>query len=489
MNRTFIVAGITFVVILAIMASILFLRMLLFKPVTQKPYGQPIQVNDNYDKQINRFAKGLQFKTISSHNYEEMDTVEFRKFAAFLQEAYPILQQNMEYYTVNKHGLVYRWKGKNQGLKPILFLSHYDVVPVGEDEKEWTYPPFSGIVANDTIYGRGALDMKNMLFAMLDASEELIEKDFIPQRDIFFAFGFDEEVGGKQGAIHIANYFKDNCLTFDAVYDEGGIVTTAGTAGIDSDVALIGIAEKGKSTIRIRTYGTGGHSSIPSQKTPLGIIAKVVSRLEDKQMKPMLIDPVYSMLCNISGKSDFLNHFILANRYLFETVILDRMLKNPVTAAMVRTTTASTMAKGSEAPNILPTTAEAVVNFRILPGNTIKDVQKHVAETCGKYGVEIDEIDSAEPSPVSPLNTKGYNHLAETIQNVYPNAIVSPYLAIGATDSHKYYIVSPNVYRFMPIQITENEQQTIHNVNERISTDNYKRMIYFYKQLISGYDN
>lgn len=490
MNRTVIVMGITFVMILSILAGILLFRMLLFKPVLQKTSGQPIKVSGNYDKQIKRFSDGLRFRTISSHNYAEMDTAQFKKFATFLQEAYPTLQLNMERSTVNEYGLVYRWKGKNQGLKPLLFLSHYDVVPVGdkEDETKWTYPPFSGTVVNDTIYGRGALDMKNILFAMLDASERLIEKNFIPERDIFFAFGFDKEVGGKEGAVQIANYFKDNCFTFDAVYDEGGLLSTTGISGISNNVALIGVAEKGKSSIRIRAHGPGGHASMPPLKNPLATVANVISSLENKQMQPMLTDPIYNLLCNISGQSGFINRFVLANRYLFESVILGQMLKNPATAAMVRTTTATTMARGSKAPNVLPATAEAIINFRILPGNTVEDVQRHIADICCRYDVDIDDIDSADPSPVSSLNTKGYERLTETIRTVYPNAIISPYLTPGATDSRKYYIVSPNVYRFMPVQVTENEQQSIHNVNERISTDNYKRMIYFYEQLISGYD-
>lgn len=485
MNRTFTFMSISVITVLLIMLSIIFIRMLLFKPITHNVDGKPLQVAGDFNKQINRFSQGLQFKTISTPNYEEMDSAEFRAFINYLNQSYPLLQTHLDQNVINEYALVYRWPGEDPSLNPILFLSHYDVVPA---DKGWTYSPFSGTVTDEYIYGRGAIDMKSVLFSLFDATEILIEKGFKPKRDIYFAFGHDEELGGKQGAAQISAYLKKQCLTFDAVFDEGGLVLPLNSGDTTMDVAMIGVAEKGKSTIRLKVYGEGGHSSMPPDNTALGIIAQVITQLENNQMESVIINPVFDFLCNISDNMSVMTSLALANRWLFEPFIINKMHKHPATAAMMRTTTAVTMARGSNAANVLPTEAEAVANFRILPGNTVDDVRKHVQNICAEYPVEIEILDSVEPSPISPVGSNGYRQLAETIRQVYPNAAVTSYLTIAATDASRYYQVSPNVYRFIPIQITSQEQRGIHNINECISIDNYKRMIYFYEQLMVGYD-
>lgn len=485
MNRTFTFMSTSIIAVLLIMLSIIFVRMLIFKPITHHVEGKPLQVAGNFDKQINRFSRGLQFKTVSAFNSEEIDSAEFCGFINYLNESYPILQTHLDKQAINEYALVYRWPGEEPSLNPILFLSHYDVVPAGNG---WTYAPFSGTITDEYIYGRGTLDMKSVLFSLLDATEILIEKGFKPKRDIYFAFGHDEEVGGVQGASQIVTYLKKQCLTFDAVFDEGGLILPLASAGVDLDVAMIGVAEKGKSTIRLKTYDDGGHASMPPNNTTLGTIACIITQLESNQMQSVIIDPVFDLLCNISGNMPVATRLALANRWLFEPFIINEMQKHPLTAAMMRTTTAVTMACGSNAVNVLPAQAETIVNFRILPGNTVNDVQKHVQHICAEYPVEIELLDSMEPSPVSPITSKGYQQLVQTIRQVYPNAAVTPGITVAATDASKYYQVSPNIYRFIPVQTNEQEQRGIHNINERISIDNYKRMIYFYEQLMMGYD-
>ncbi|MCC8143950.1 MAG: M20/M25/M40 family metallo-hydrolase [Tannerellaceae bacterium] len=218
---------------------------------------------------LERFAGGIRIPTISAEVYENTNFEPFDRFKAYLPEAYPAIYEAMDTLTINTYGLVFHWKGKNASKKPILFLSHYDVVPVigYEDDNEeylpvdiifqpedtpapssstihtsWDYPPFSGAIARGNVYGRGTLDMKCMLFSILEAADALLAEGFQPEQDIWFAFGHDEEVGGRQGALQIAAYFKEQNITFDAVYDEGGIIAAPGSAleTIDRPVALVG---------------------------------------------------------------------------------------------------------------------------------------------------------------------------------------------------------------------------------------------------------
>ncbi|WP_228451948.1 M20/M25/M40 family metallo-hydrolase [Chryseobacterium sp. G0186] len=233
------------------------------------------------DSAVMRFSGGLKIPTVSTGSLGEFNYAPFGQFKEYLKNSYPLVYQNTEYVEVNQYGLVYRLKGSNPGLEPILFLSHMDVVPPGDADiknneenifrpedkplepvakvaEDWDYAPFSGVVANGRVYGRGAIDMKGMLFSLMESMNSLIKNKQIPQRDIYLAFGFDEEVGGKNGAIQIADYFKKKGLKFDAVYDEGGLIMRKGNiAGVDADVAVVGCAEKGFLSAKIKVKGLG----------------------------------------------------------------------------------------------------------------------------------------------------------------------------------------------------------------------------------------
>lgn len=465
------------------------------------------------DSAIQRLSGGLKIPTISAGELGEFNFSTFDTIKEYLKTSYPLIYENVEYVEVNKYGLVYRLKGKNQSLDPILFLSHTDVVPPGDapikdksenifrpDDKplpavskvseEWDFAPFSGAVANGRIYGRGSIDMKGMLFSLIESLNNIIKNKHTPERDIYLAFGFDEEVGGLQGAVYIANYFKQKNIKFDAVYDEGGLVLEKGSvAGINSDVAVIGCAEKGFLSVKIKVKGLGGHASMPPAESAIGKAAVIMQRLETEQMKPMMTPLIKQFFDSIGGSMPFVNRMAIANQWLLKPVLLSQMTKNNSTNALVRTTTALTMMKGSDAPNVLSPEVEFVVNFRLLPGNTIKEVKEHIAKATKGFDVEVQEIDNVkEASAVSPTDTKAFRLIQAGIKEIYPSAISTPYLTIGATDAYKYQIVSKNVYRFMPIKINDAEKQSIHSTNEYLSIENYMKMIHYFEFIMLNYD-
>jgi carboxypeptidase PM20D1 len=468
-------------------------------------------ITDTSTAELQRFAGGIRIPTVSNANYSQTNFKPFDDFKTYLRKTFPLAYQTMDTVTINNYGLVFRWKGKEASQYPILFLSHYDVVPVnGYDassdtnkaiifnindhpadpinavQKDWAYPPFSGAIANGRIYGRGTIDMKCMLFGIMEASTQLISKGFQPNRDIYFAFGNDEEVGGANGAGKIAAYFKANNLRFDAVYDEGGIVTAPGIAGIKKPIALIGTAEKGVLTLRIKVKGTGGHSSMPPRNSSLVQAAEIIQRLDEDQLKPDIIPPVQNFLKNVGGEMSFVSQMGIANQWLLKPLLLKTLTNSPNTNALVRTTTAVTMAKGSDAENVLPTISEVTVNFRLLPGTTIAEVVDHVKKICKPYDTEIDTLSAREASGISPTFLNGYSNMTKNIERLYPSAIITPYLTIAATDAYKYQIVSRKIYRFLPLEINEYEQKIIHGYNEYISIENYRKMIDYFKGMMEA---
>lgn len=465
------------------------------------------------DSAIQRLSGGLKIPSVSSGEMGEFDYSTFDTIKEYLKTSYPLVYEHAEYTEVNKYGLVFKLKGSNPSLDPILFLSHTDVVPPGEADvkdksenvfrpddrplppvsevaEDWDFGPFSGAVANGRIYGRGSIDMKGMLFSLMESMNNLIKNRHVPQRDIYLAFGFDEEVGGQQGAAKIATYFKSKNIKFEAVYDEGGLILEKGSvAGINSDVAVIGCAEKGFLSVKIKVKGLGGHASMPPMESAVGKAAVIMQRLEHNQMKPMITPLINEFFTNIGGSMSFVNRMGISNQWLLKPVLLSQLTKNNSTNALVRTTTALTMMKGSDAPNVLSPEVEFVVNFRLLPGDTVNDVKKHIAEATKGFEVEIEDIDQVkEASAVSPTHTKAFRLIEAAIKEIHSTAVATPYLTVGATDAYKYQIVSKNIYRFMPIKINDAEKQSIHSTNEYLSIENYMKMIHYFEFMMTNYD-
>ncbi len=433
---------------------------------------------------VDRLTGALRIPTVSGDVDKTADNP-FDSFKKYLPQAYPAVYAAMDTVSVNRFGLVFRWPGSDPQLAPVLFLAHYDVVPAAEPEG-WTHPPFSGEVADGKIYGRGALDDKGTLCSILEAAEDLIAAGFRPRRDVWFAFGFDEEISGMNGAARIAEYFARQGLRFDAVYDEGGIIAAPGLGGIDATTALIGTAEKGYLTLRITVRGEGGHASMPPAEGALVRAAEIMGNLNSRQMPARMTPPVASFLDRVGGAMDYASRMAIANRWLLEGVLLKTMSKNPATNALVRTTTAVTMAHGSDAENVLAPAARITVNFRILPGDTADGVVRHVEKLCEGYDTDIEVVSAREASAVSPEDTPWFGLMCETLAEVYPQAVPAGYLAVVGTDAYKYQAVSGNIYRLMPALLTQAEQATIHNADEHISLENYARMIAWFTNMLGN---
>lgn len=507
---------ISLLALIAVLALIIVVRTFTYKfgSARTTATGQEAINTTPSEKAIRRFAGGIRIPTISNEFYEQTNFKPFDEFKEYLARVYPEVYKTMETDTVNTYGLVFHWKGKNSNLKPILFLSHYDVVPVlGYDptttvatdtvfrindkplppiqsfSEKWDYSPFSGAVANGRIYGRGTLDMKVLLFSAMEGADDLISEGFQPERDIWFAFGHDEEVGGHQGAFKIADYFKQKGLSFDAVYDEGGIIAGPGSAieSINRPLALVGTGEKGVLTLQLTVRGLGGHSSMPPAKSSLVYAAEIIGKLNDNQLPADIISPIASFFDNVGGEMNFTSRMAIANQWLLKPLLLNTMKKNPASNALVRTTTAVTMAKGSDATNVLSSESVVAVNFRILPGDSVAGVMEHVKKICEGYDVNIEVINQREPSAISPTNVRGFDIIKENIAKIYPDAIVSSYITIGGTDAYKYQIVSDNIYRLLPFELNQYEQRTIHNENEYISLENFGKVQWYFKEIMRSY--
>jgi carboxypeptidase PM20D1 len=327
--------------------------------------------------------------------------------------------------------------------------------------------------------------MKGQLACIMEGVEHLLEQGFVPSRDIYIAIGHDEESMGTLGAQRIVNRLVEKDVHLDFVIDEGGAVMDGKILGISAMVAAVGIAEKGYADVRLTVRAAGGHASRPPRETAVGILAKAIVAIEKHQMKSSLNQPLRNMLDVVGGYMKFPLNVITANLFITKPLLLKGLSAGSMGAAMVHTTAAPTMLRGSSAPNVLADCAEAVVNFRISPGETLEDVLQHIRSvTHGR--VEMEVIQGHNPSPVSPVDTEGYRVITRTIRELFDGHVITPYLGIAAADARWYAPVADGVYRFQPFRSMSEDLHTLHAVGERLSVESLCEGTAFFIQLVKN---
>jgi carboxypeptidase PM20D1 len=437
------------------------------------------------EKALERLSLGLQIPTVSRRY--RLDTAAVTAFHRLLDTQYVHIRAQLRRSTVNRYGLLYKWEGRDPNLKPILLMAHFDVVPVDSSEIDaWTRPPFSGALHEGYLYGRGAIDDKSALFAILEAVELLLAEGTVPQRTVYLLFGQDEEVGGKMGGQAAALAFEQAGIRFEYVLDEGTHIATGLLPGTDRPVALVSIGEKGYLTLRLQVQATGGHSSLPPAKTAIGSLAAALTALAENPMPAHLDGPIGRLFDFAGPEMDPWHRALFANRWLSAPYLTRTLSRRPEFDALLRTSTAPTVIEGGFAENVLPTGASATVNFRILPGETVSDVVQHVRRVVGPE-VRIDTgAVVSEPPPLSPTDAYGFRILQTTLRQLYPEVVVAPSLMTGATDARHFTRISEQLYRFAPVEMRPDDYARIHGRDERIGADNFRRMVRFYHQLLKN---
>jgi len=436
-----------------------------------------------------RLGTAITHKTVSFQAPWDVRGDEFQKFHAFLAETYPKVHSTLLRETVAEHSLLYTWTGKEPSAPPIILLAHMDVVPVdAATELQWTQPPFEGKLVDGFVWGRGAIDDKSSIIAILEATEVLLEVGFQPKRTIYFAFGHDEELGGN-AARQIAQLLSQRGVMAEFTLDEGSGITQGIVPGVSGPLALVGIAEKGYLTLELTVKGEGGHSSQPPDQTTVGILSQAVVNIEKNPLPMRLEGPMRDMLEVAGPEMSFPMRAVMANLWLFEPVIKGQFASSKTTAAALRTTTAVTMMNAGVKENVLPMEAKAVVNFRILPGDTVASITEHIKRVVNDERIAVaplGEHETFEAGQVSSTTSAGYQLIARTARQVLPACTVAPSLVLGATDSKRYYDVSRDQYRMQPMLFSNDDLKTIHGTNEKLSLENLERAIQFYAQLFKN---
>jgi carboxypeptidase PM20D1 len=436
---------------------------------------------------VQRLAQAIRLRTISHQDPGRLPTAEFEALHRLLQESFPRVRKALKRERIGRLSLLYEWAGSDPAAKPILLLAHLDVVPADEASlQQWTRPPFSGAVADGFIWGRGTRDDKSAVMALHEAIEALLAQSFQPRRTVYLAFGHDEEVGGAGGAAQIAKTLAERGVKFEAVLDEGMPVTHGLLPGIQQPVALIGIAEKGNVTLELVAQGEGGHSSMPPAQTAVAILGAALAKLEPSRFPATLTEPLREQLAFLGPEQGLLRRVLFSNLWLFGGVVEAQLAKSRAGNALIRTTVAPTLVVGGVKENVLPSSAHALVNFRLLPGTSIDALTRQVVKIVGDDRVKIAPAGAlrSEPSPVSSARSEGFRSLQRAVEAVFPEALVAPSLLVGGTDSRHFTPLADAVFRFRPARTGADDVARYHGVDERLAVDNYAEFIRFYMRYV-----
>lgn len=435
-----------------------------------------------------RLSAAIRARTISAYDNPQLNADQFKQLHDHLRSAYPRVHSTLQREVIGELSLLYTWPGTDPAAQPILLMAHQDVVPVAAGtEGDWSVAPFSGEVKDGFVWGRGAWDDKGNLIAQLEAVEVLLAAGFQPRRTVYLAFGADEEVGGRRGAVQIARLLAGRNVKLEFVIDEGLLITDGVMPGLSKPAALIGIAEKGYLSVVLRVAATPGHSSMPPPKGTgaIPMMSAALKRIDDEQLPGGIRGVAREMFETVAPEMDGFGRVALSNLWLFGPVVQKQLEAGASTNAMLRTTTALTVVNAGNKDNVVPGRAEATVNFRLLPGDTKDGVLQHVKRTVADDRFELYALPgSSEASPVSPTQSPSYQLISRTVREVFPGTIVAPGLMIGATDSRHFTAISDHIYRFSPVRARPEDLSRFHGTNERVSTANLVELVRFYHRLV-----
>jgi carboxypeptidase PM20D1 len=445
----------------------------------EKIEGVPVD-----DQQVaEHLAAAVRCKTVPLDDSGTPDPEAFKQLDKMLRGTYPLVHEKLRREVVNGYSLLYIWQGKRSDLEPVMLMAHQDVVSA--DPTEWTYPPFEGKIVDGFIWGRGTLDIKNQLIGIMDAAEALLQEGYRPERTILFGLGHDEETGGVNGCKILGQELKKRNIHLAGIVDEGGGIMAGLAAGVRGPIALVGVSEKGYLTVEFTVHGQPGHSSTPPPQTSIGILARALAKLEAHPM-PTHLRRLRPMYHGIGKAAPLYIQIAFSNVWLFGPLLKRWLVPKAEMNASIRTTTALTIVNGGVEDNTIPAEARAIVNFRLLPGDTIAEVLWHVKKVIKDERVKFKPVEGKynEALPVSPRNAPAYQSLRQVIRQVFDNPPVAPFVMLGGTDCQHFVPVCDHIYRFTSVVMDESFMGLEHGIDERIPVEAMGKMVKFYAQLM-----
>jgi carboxypeptidase PM20D1 len=439
-------------------------------------------VNEENDADVERLRALIRIPTVSYDDEAAIEVGPFEEFVELLAESFPLLHEQLTLTRILQHSLLFHWEGRSPG-DPVVLMAHVDVVPIDESAP-WQHPPFGAEIHDGAIWGRGTLDDKGSLVGICTAVERLLAEGFVPPRDVWLSFGAREEVSGPD-ALAAVEELRGRGVTPWFVLDEGGAIAHQAFPGVQAPLGVVGVSEKGTTTIELRAEGRGGHSSTPAPGGPTARIARAVVRLETRPFAASLPAPTIEMFTRMAPHVPAPLRPLFAHAGRVQPLVKRALLAaGAEPAALVRTTMAVTTLSGSPAHNVIASSATAAVNLRILVGDTVASATEHVRKAIADDSIQLTVLEANEPSPVSPIHDAAFELLTSTISELFADAVPTPYVMMAATDARYFTAICPRVYRFTPFRMSKAQRESIHSYDEHIGVDDWLAGVRWYTRLL-----
>lgn len=435
------------------------------------------------DQVAARLAEAIRFRTISIEPTES--TVEadaaFSGLRDWLVATYPSFHRSAERKRFGRHGLLYRWPGRAD-CQPAGFVSHQDLVPVeAGTEANWTHPPFDGVVADGFVWGRGAVDTKDNLVLLMEAADGLAERGFQPHCDLYFIFGHDEEIGGRDGAARMAEFLRERGVRFAWLLDEGGGIGENLDGSTSPPMASVGVSSQGYLNLRLTARAPGGHSASGVEDTAIVRLARALLALQSPM--PARLDGVAERDVRARAAGGPLPLRILAaNLWLFGP-LAEEQIEQRGGRGMLRTTLAATIIEGGVRANVLPQQASALVNARIHPRSSIEEVLNWVRERVDSDVIDVNIVEPADP-PTRPVHPEdpAFQFVTASIGEVLGPVRLVPAFGFGGYDGRYFQDLSDALlnFEFTPIDTSGGQ----HGTDEKLDTRYLANGVLFYQRLM-----
>ena len=449
----------------------------LFTPSKTSDYV-PMPDPERAEAYAKRLSRMIQYETVSVPDTDLRE--KFLGFHKVLEELFPLVHARLEKTEIDGN-LLYHWKGKAAD-RPLVLMSHQDVVPA---EGTWTHAPFSGDIAEGKVWGRGASDTKCSVMAFFQAVEELLEKGYEPPQDVYLSSSCTEEWAGD-GCPKLVDELERRGVRPWLVVDEGGGIITEPVGGIHGNFAMVGVFEKGKADVKLTARSNGGHASAPVKHSPAARLADFIHETEHKRLfRRRMPKEVQAMFETLAPYASFPLKLVLGNMWLFRPLLLQVLpMISAQGGAMIQTTMAFTMLKGSDAYNVMPQEASLGVNMRFIPHQGMEESLGIVKRLAEKHQLEMEVFHAADFSAATDIQGEAFQTVQRVIGDTFPGCAGSPYVMTGATDARNYQRICDSVVRFAPVVYGPEQMKGMHGLNENIEYNCLPGAVDFYQNLI-----
>ena len=369
--------------------------------------------------------------------------------------------------------------------KAMLLVAHMDVV--GVDRSKWTEDPFGGVIKDGYLYGRGSIDDKSMLAANLAAFIALKRGKVFLNRDVIFLATTDEEQFGDASLKMLIAKYWDKFAAAYAINEGGKVLMKNGKV----QYVALQVAEKVSTNISVTAKGKGGHAAMPSKDNPVVHLAAAVEKIGNYTAPVHLTSIVRRYFEGLSAIEDdetakWMRVIDAPDRGEHAQRVLSDM--NPMWNSMMRDTIAPTMLQAGVRANVIPSEAKAVLNVRLLPGDTVDVLLNELKKLVNDPAVKLEVMpDGGLAAPNSPMDTEFYALLTKLCAREFGGAPVLPFLSPGATDSAQLRLHNVQAYGLRPFPLAEEDDARVHGDEERLPLASFAKGVDLLTRIVAEF--